>query len=148
MLKKTSSCSANTFSLLKYCKELLQMYFLFLFFVLWNLNLSAFDVHIMWLAFNDYRQQIHWNFKFLIWNVDWKGWFIFISKHIGANVIFHFNFTKIFFWYMKFNFSVIKTIIFTAKICLTWCQRKHFWSSCLMLIRPLFGLLNSAGNFK
>ena len=39
-------CSVNTFLLLKYCKQLLKKYFLFLLFFLWNINLSKSLIYI------------------------------------------------------------------------------------------------------
>ena len=89
----------------------MQKYFLFLFFVLWDINLlQSIDTHIMWLAFISYQQQTHPVFKFLIWNVNWKTQLVFITKHINANVVFCFNLTKIFLSYKKLNSIIIKII--------------------------------------
>ena len=111
MFKQTFLCSVSTFLLLKHCKQLLQKYFLFLFFVLWNINLlKSLIKSLMWLVFISYRQQIHWVFKSLILNVDWKNLPTFITKHINANIVLRFNFTKIFFSHRKLNSNMIKII--------------------------------------
>ena len=85
----------------------------------------------------DYAQQIHWTFKHLIENVNWKVWFIFIIKNIDGNVIFSFNFDKIFFWYRKFNFAVIEII---KKLFIFLCN--SFWIFFfLILISPFLDFL-------
>ena len=84
--------------------------FVFVFCFVKHKSVKIFGVHIMWLVFINYKQQVHWIFEILIRNVHWKSQLIFIAKYIDTNVIFRVNFTKIFFWYRKCNFSVIKII--------------------------------------
>ena len=59
---------------------------------------KIFDVHIVWLVFINYKQQIHRISKCLIRNVYWKGQFVFITNHINAYVVFCLNLAKIFFF--------------------------------------------------
>ena len=141
-------------------KTFAKVFFAFVFCFVEHKSVKIFDVHIMWLAFINYKHQIYRIFRFLIWNVDWESQFLFITKNIHENFVFCFNSTKIFFWYRKFNsvinkiinnslsFRVILSVcIFTGLICLTWHQRKHFRSLFLMLISLFFEFLNLAGNF-
>ena len=161
MLKQISFCSVNTFSLLKQCKKTLaKVFFVFILCFVKHKSVKIVDIHIMWLVFISYKQEVYRVFKFLIWNVNWKSQLVFITKHVSANVVLRFNFIKIIFSQRKPNPIIIKTIskpsifscilsgsIFTGLICLTWHHKKHFWSLFLMLISPFFELLNSAGNF-
>ena len=45
---------------------------------------KIFDVHIIQFIIINYK---HRGFKFLIWNVNWKNLFIFIAKHVDANIV-------------------------------------------------------------
>ena len=113
--------------LLKLCKQLLQKYLLFLFFVLLNINQSKiFDVHIMWFIFIRYKQWVHWIFKFLFWNLNRICQFVFITKNTDTNFVSQFNFSKIIFWYMKFNSFIIK-IINHFFIFLCYSFRMYFY---------------------
>ena len=105
-------------------------------------SVKIFYIHIMWLFFINYKQQNHRVFKFLILNAYLKSQFVFITIHINTNVVFRFNFANILFINRKFNFIIIKIIsqffillcnsfyIFEGLRCLTWQQRKYFWSLC------------------
>ena len=73
-------------------------------------SVKMFDMHITWLVFISYMQQIHRVFKFLIWDVKWKSQFVFITKHVNANIVLFFNLGKIFFSHRKFNSILIKII--------------------------------------
>ena len=126
MLKQTSLCSVNTFLPLKHYKQLLQKYFLFLFFLLWNINLSKSLMYTQWLVFISYKQQIHWVFKILIWNVDWKSQLVFVTVLIDANTVLFFNFATIFFLHRKFN-PIIITIINKLFIILWNYFWMYFW---------------------
>ena len=125
IFKQTSSCSTKIFSLLKQCKQYLQKYFLFLFFVLLNIkSFKIFYVHIMWFNFISYYQKIYWTPKFLIWYVNRISKFVFITKNIHTSFVFHFNFIKIIFRYRKFNSFTIKSIdLFFILLC------NSFWMS-------------------
>ena len=127
-----------------------KLFFAFVFCFVKHKSVEIFNAQIMWLAFINYKQQIHWIFKYLIINVDWKGQFIFIAKSINANVVFHFSFTKRFFPHGKSNSVIIKIInqlfiflgnslwcIFMELICLTWLQIKHF-DCCFLCWLVLF----------
>ena len=105
-------------------------------------SVKIFDVHIIWLVFINYKQQIYRIFKFLIWNVDWKSQLVLIAKHINTNIVLRFNLAKILFSHRKSN-----SINFIGLICLTWHHKKHFWSLSLMLDSPFLGILNLVGNF-
>ena len=110
-------CVTNFFAFCQYIftpKTLLptfeKLFSVFIFCFVKHESVKIFYIHIMWLVSIDYKQQIHWIFKFLVWSVDWKGQFIFITKKIDASLVFCFNFTKIFFWYRKFDFTAIKIV--------------------------------------
>ena len=159
MLKQTSLCFINTYLLPKHCTQLLQKYFLFLFFVSWNCfvkheSVKIFNVHIMWLVFINHKQQIHGNFKLLIWNVDWKGLLVLVTKNFNANIVFLFNFIKIFFLHRKFHSIIIKIINkFFIHLCnFFWTyfyginipnmtSKKTFWSLFLMSVSPFLDFL-------
>ena len=118
-------------------------------------SVKIFDIHVMWLVFISYKQQIHRVFKFLIRNANWKSQLVFITKHIDTNVVFCFNLPKIFFSHTKLNPSIIKIIsklvislyIFTGLICLTWHHKKKILSLFLMLISPLLDFLIRQATF-
>ena len=113
--------------LLKLCKQLLQKYLSFLFFVLLNINQSkVFDEHITWFIFIRYKQWVHWIFKFLFWNLNTICQFVFITKNTDTNFVSQFNFSKIIFWYMKFNSFIIK-IINQFFIFLCYSFRMYFY---------------------
>ena len=107
-------------------------------------SVKIFDIHVMWLVFISYKQQIRRVFKFLIRNANWKSQLVFITKHIDTNVAFCFHLPKIFFSHRKLNPSIIKIIsklfislcIFTGWICLTWRHKiffdHYFW--CLLVL--------------
>ena len=100
-----------TFLLLKHCKQLLQKYFfVFILCFVKHKSVKIFDIHIMWLVFINYKQQIHRVFKFLIWNVNGKSQFVFITIHINANIILFSILLKSFFSHSKFNSIIIKII--------------------------------------
>ena len=96
--------------------------FLFLLFVLWDVNLIVFNIHIMWPVFINCKQEIYRVFKYLIWNVNWKSQFVVIIKHINANIVLSFNLAKTFFSHRKFN-SIIVQII--SKLFVILCN--SFW---------------------
>ena len=111
MLNQTFLCSVNTFLLLKHRKQLLQKYFfVFILCFVKHKSVKIFDIHIMWLVFINYKQQIHWIFEGLVWNVNWKSQFIFIIKHVNANIVLFSNLAKIFFSHRKPNPIIIKII--------------------------------------
>ena len=118
-----------------------KLFFVFILCLMKRKSVKIFDIHIMWLFFINYKQQSHRAFKFLIWKENWKSQFVFITKHVNANVVFYFDIAKVFFSHRKINFIIIMIInkylsshvilsvcMFTGLICLTWHQRKHFWS--------------------
>ena len=121
MLKQTSLCSVNTFLQLKYCKQLLQKFF-FIFCFMKHKSVKVFDIHIMWLVFINYKQQIRRVFEFLIWNVNWKSQFVFTTIHINAKIVLFFNLSKIFFLPREFNSIIIKII---SKLFVILCN--SFW---------------------
>ena len=125
MLKQTSLCFVNTFILLKHCKQLLQKYFLFFCFCFCfvkHKSVKIFDIHVMWLVFINYKQQIHQVFKFLIWNVYWKNQLVFITIHINANIALFRTFARIFLIYRKLNSIIIKII---SELFISLCNT--FW---------------------
>ena len=83
-------------------------------------SVKIFDIHIMWLVFINYKQQIHQVFKFLIWSFNWKSQLVFITKHINANVVFYFNLAKKLFSHRKTN-----SIIIIRKLFVVLCN--SFW---------------------
>ena len=98
-----------------------KVFFVFIFCFVKHKAVKIFDIHVMWLVSISYKQKIHWVFKFLIWKVNWKNQFIFITIHINAN-FFCLVFTKIFFIYRKFDSIIIKTI---NKLIISLCN--SFW---------------------
>ena len=98
------------------------MFFVFIFCPLKHKFVKIFDVHIMRFSIINYKQQIHRVFKFLIWNVNWKSQFVFITKHVNANVVLFLNLAKTFFSHRKFNSIIIKII---NKIFIFFCD--SFW---------------------
>ena len=111
MLKQISLCSVNTFLLLKQCKKTLaKLLFVFILCFVKHKSVKIFDIHIMWLVFVSYKQQVYRVFKFLIWNVNWKSQLVFITIHINANVAFLFNLAKIFLSHRELNPVIIKII--------------------------------------
>ena len=159
MLKQTPLCSVNTFLLLKHCKQLFKSCF-FVFFSfceiqIWQ-NLSC--THNV-TFFISYKCEIYRVFKFLIWIVDCKSQFVFVTKQINTNVFFVSISLKFFshtgnsipsqlrllarFWSAWVTLS---GYIFTGLIWLTWHHKKRFCSLFLMSISPFFELLNSTGN--
>ena len=115
-------------------------------------SVKIFDIHMMWLVFINYKQQIHRVFKFLIWNINWKSHLVFITKQVNANFFLSQSCWNLFLAQETF---IIKNIIsklfvilcnsfwihFYRLICLTWHQRKHFWSLFFILIILFLGLL-------
>ena len=85
-------------------------------------SVKVIDIHVMLFITTNYMQQIHRVFKFLVWNVNWKSQFVFITKHVNANVVFCFNLAKIFFSHRKFNSIIIKII---NKFFIFFCN--SFW---------------------
>ena len=73
-------------------------------------SVKIFDAHIMQFITINYKQQIYRVFKYLIWNVNWKCQFVFITKHVNANIVLFFNLAKIFFSHRKPNPIIIKII--------------------------------------
>ena len=111
MLNQTLLCSVKTFLLLKHRKQFLQKYFfVFILCFVKHKSVKIFDIHIMWLVFVNYKQQIHWIFEGLVWNVNWKSQFIFIIKHVNANIVLFSNLAKIIFSHRKHNPIIIKII--------------------------------------
>ena len=111
MLKQISFCSVNTFLLLKQCKKTLaKVFFVFILCFVKHKSVKIVDIHIMWLVFISYKQEVYRVFKFLIWNVNWKSQLVFITIHINANVAFLFNLAKIFLSQRKLNPVIIKII--------------------------------------
>ena len=117
-------CTINALTVFfMFCQQPFQKHTLSSFFVfLKHKSVKIFDIHIMWLVFISYKQQLHWIFKFLIWNVNWKSQFVFITIQINANVVFRFNIAKIFFSNRKPNPIIIKII---SKLLLIFCN--SFW---------------------
>ena len=99
-----------------------QVFFAFILCFVEHKSVKIFDIHIMWLVFISYKQQIHRVFKFFVWNVDWKNQLVFITKRINANVVFTFNLGKIFPLHRKLNPIIIKTI---SKFFIILCD--SFW---------------------
>ena len=137
-----------------------KVFLVFIFRFVKHKSVKIFDVHVTWLVFINYKQQIYRVFKFLIWDVNWKSQLVFITTHIIANIVFCLNLGKIFFTNRKLNSIIIKIIskffvilcnsfwmCFMALICLTWHHQRYFWSLFFMLISPFLVLFNSAGNF-
>ena len=63
------------------------------------------------LVFISYKQQqVRRVFKFLIWNINWKSQFVFITIYINANNVLFFSLAKIFFSYRETNPIIIKII--------------------------------------
>ena len=120
---------------------LANVFFVFILRFVKNKSVKIFDIHIMWLAFISYKEQIYRIFKFLISNVDWKQQLVFITNRKLNPII-----IKVINKFLPFS-VILSGCIFTELIYLTWHYKKYFWSLFFMLISPFFELFNSAGNF-
>ena len=101
---------------------LAKAFFVFIICFVKHESVNIFHIHIMWLVFINYKQQIQRVFKFLIWNVNWRNQLVFITKHVNANTVLLFNLAKIFFLHRRFNPIIIKIII---KFFISPCD--SFW---------------------
>ena len=99
-----------------------KVFLVFIFRFMKHKSVKIFDIHIMWLVLINYKQHILRVFKFLIWNINWKNQFSFITKHVNTNVVLFLNHAKIFSPHRKPTFIIIKII---SKFFVILCN--SFW---------------------
>ena len=99
-----------------------KVFLVFIFRFVKHKSVKIFDIHIMWLVLINYKQQILLVLKFLIWNINCKNQFSFITKHFNTNIVLFLNNAKIFSLHRKPIFIIIKII---SKFFVILCN--SFW---------------------
>ena len=128
MLKQASLCFVNYYNTLNDSYKSI-----FCFYSLFSeryKSVKIFNVHIMPFITMNYKQKIHWVFKFLIWNANWKSQFVFITKHINARIKFPTGNSILSQSRSLASFLssrvILSECIFTGLIRLTWHRKNTF----------------------